>query len=119
MADSASSPRDGSGEAPAQQVKRLVGTGYISAERARDIVAEAPEARDRVLGWLREAAAAGDWRTVERCANLAVHTHPEGLAAVLAPIVAAGTAPANYEDLVEIIGETADRERDREAVHAV
>lgn len=47
------------------------------------------------------------------------HTHPEGLPEVLAPIVADGTAPTNYEDLVEILGEIADHERDAEAVTAI
>jgi hypothetical protein len=119
MGELTSPPADDADDTAARRVKELAGTGYISAERAQAIVTEAPEARDRILGWLRTAAAAGDWRTVEKFANLAVHTHPEGLAAVLAPIVADGTAPTNYEDLVEILGEVSDHERDAEAVPAI
>lgn len=119
MGEFTSPPADDADDTAAHRVKELAGTGYISAERAQAIVAEAPEARDRILGWLRAAAAAGDWRTVEKFANLAVHTHPEGLAAVLAPIVADGRAPTNYEDMVEILGEVADHERDAEAVPAI
>jgi hypothetical protein len=47
------------------------------------------------------------------------HTHPEGLPEVLAPIVADSTAPTNYEDLVEILGEIADPAEDAEAEQAV
>jgi len=119
MGELTSPPADGADGLAARRVRELAGTGYISAERARAIVAAAPEARDRILGWLRAATADGDWRTVEKFANLAVHTHPEGLAAILAPIVADGTAPTNYEDLVEILGEVADHERDAEAVPAI
>lgn len=119
MGEDASSPANGAGGTAASRVRELAGTGYIGADRARAVVAAAPEARDEILGWLRDAAACGDWRTVEKFANLAVHTHPEGLAAVLAPIVADGTAPTNYEDLVEILGEVADHERDVEAVRAI
>jgi hypothetical protein len=119
MGEFTSSPADDADGIAAHRVKELVGTGYISAERAQAIVAAAPEARDRIVEWLRSAAASGDWRTVEKFANLAAHTRPEGLAAVLAPIVADGTAPTNYEDLVEILGEVADHERDPEAVPAI
>jgi hypothetical protein len=119
MGEPTSYPADGADSPAVRRVRELAGTGYISERRAEAIVAAAPEARDRILGWLQAATASGDWRTVEKFANLAVHTHPEGLAAVLAPIVADGTAPTNYEDLVEILGEVADHERDTEAVAAI
>lgn len=122
MGDVTSSAPDGDGgadSAAARRVKELAGTGFIDPQRAEAIVAAAPAARDSILGWLRSAAAAGDWRTVEKFANLAVYTHPEGLPDVLTPIVADGAAPANYEDLVEILGEIADHERDAETVTAI
>jgi hypothetical protein len=101
------------------RVRELLGNGYIGAERARAIVAAAPEARDRVLRWLPDFARAGDWRSFEKFSNLAVDTHPEGLADVLIPVIADGTAPTNYEDLVEILGEIATADAAPEAVQAL
>ncbi|MEU6854034.1 hypothetical protein ABZ901_29415 [Actinacidiphila alni] len=101
------------------RVRELAGRGYIGPERARAIVAVAPEARDRVLEWLGGFARAGDWRSFEKFANLAVDTHPEGLAAVVAPVVAGGTAGVNHEDLVEILGEAAAGDADPAAVAAL
>lgn len=101
------------------RVRELMGNGYIGPERAQEIVAAVPEARDRVVRWLRDFARAGDWRSFEKFSNLAVDTHPGGLAAVIIPVIADGTAPANYEDLVEILGEAATDDADPNAVPAL
>jgi hypothetical protein len=46
-------------------------------------------------------------------------THPEGLAAVLVPVIAEGTARTTYEDLVEILGGVAANDGDPDAVPAL
>lgn len=109
----------GADRAALARVRDLLGTGYISAERAQAVVAAAPAARDRILSWLRDFARAGEWSSFEKFSNLAVHTHPEGLAAVLIPVIAEGTARTNYEDLVEILGEVATDDGDPDAVPAL
>lgn len=109
----------GADRAAVARVRDLLGTGYISAECAQAVVAAAPAARDHILSWLRDFARAGEWRSFEKFSNLAVHTHPEGLAAVLIPVIVEGTARTNYEDLVEILGEVATDDGEPDAVPAL
>ncbi|MFI6487664.1 hypothetical protein [Streptomyces sp. NPDC050564] len=83
----------------------VAGRGYVGRERAEEVAAAVPESRIRILDWLRLAFDSGDWRRFERLAAVAVHLHPEGLAPILASVLAWGVPSVNAEDLVDILGE--------------
>ncbi|WP_371669794.1 hypothetical protein OG985_20420 [Streptomyces sp. NBC_00289] len=83
----------------------LADGGYVGRERAAEVAAAVPEARARILDWVRSAADSGDFRRFERLAALAVHLHPEGLAPILVPLLASDAAGVNTEDLVDMLGE--------------
>ncbi len=53
----------------AELVDSLV-VGFVTKEQAEEIASEYPEVTMSMVGWIREAATAEDWRRVERLANL-------------------------------------------------
>ncbi|MFD7765514.1 hypothetical protein [Streptomyces sp. NPDC059787] len=83
----------------------VAGRGYVGRECAEDVVAEVPEVRTRILGWLRTVSEAEDWRRFERLAGVAVHLRPDGLAPLLASVLASRPLGVNTEDLVDMLGE--------------
>ena len=83
----------------------MTGRGYVGRERAVEVVLAVPESRTRILDWLRNLSAEGDWRRFERLAGVAVHLHPDGLAPVLASVLTSGVPGVNAEDLVDMLGE--------------
>ncbi|WP_158073112.1 HEAT repeat domain-containing protein [Streptomyces kebangsaanensis] len=85
-------------------VESLV-NGFITKRDAESIVAEHPEAADAIVGWIREAAHAGNWSRVDTFANLAAPLRVPGLGEVLQEILDSGASGFNKEDLVEILGE--------------
>ncbi|MFF3408325.1 HEAT repeat domain-containing protein [Streptomyces sp. NPDC002742] len=83
----------------------IAGRGHIGRERAEEWAAAVPGSRTRILDWLRLASDSGDWRRFERLAGVAVHLRPEGLAPILAAVLASGARGVNAEDLVDMLGE--------------
>ncbi|WP_328495899.1 hypothetical protein OHS59_26590 [Streptomyces sp. NBC_00414] len=88
-----------------RRVDSLIGSGHMGREKAVEVEDAFPEARARILGRLRLSSQAGDWRRFEPQAGVAVHLHPEGLAAILAPVLAPRAQGVNSEDLVDMLGE--------------
>ncbi|MFE0099464.1 hypothetical protein [Streptomyces sp. NPDC059009] len=84
-----------------------IGIGHVGQEKAAEVVAAVPESRYRALDWLRTLADAGQWRSFERLAGVALHVHPEGLAEILiSALASAGSrGEVNVEDLVDMLGE--------------
>ncbi len=93
----------------------VAGRGYVGRERAAEVAVAVPEARTRILVWLRNLSDGGDWRRFERLAGVAVHLHPDGLAPIMASVLASGVPGVNVEDLVDMLGEL----RAPEAVEAI
>ena len=83
----------------------MASRGYVGRERAAEVAVAVPESRTRILDWLRNLSAEGDWRRFERLAGVAVHLHPDGLAPVLASVLTSGVPGVNAEDLVDMLGE--------------
>ncbi|PWI17217.1 hypothetical protein DI272_25930 [Streptomyces sp. Act143] len=109
-------PDDSAAEsARVERVEAILTGGYIGRDKAAEVAAKVPEARDRILGWLGAAADAEDWRRFERLAAAAVHLHPDGLAPILVRALAADATGVNSEDLVDMLGEL----RAPEAVEAI
>ncbi|WP_148085959.1 SMI1/KNR4 family protein [Actinocorallia herbida] len=73
-------------------------TGFVTMEMADGIAREYPEVVGSVVGWIRDAAAAGNWRRVERLANLAAPLAPPGLGAELCGILEADPVGLGVED---------------------
>ncbi|MCQ8774180.1 hypothetical protein [Streptomyces telluris] len=96
--------RPGGGERLVDLVDSMI-KGFITVERARGIEAEVPGVGDAIAGWIRESAAAQDWRRVERLANLAAPLQAPGLGDVLCDLLDAEIAELNNEDVVDILGE--------------
>lgn len=83
----------------------VVGRGYVGRERAAEVAVAVPEARTRILDWLRDLSDDGGWRRFERLAGVAVHLHPDGLAPILTSVLASRVRGVNAEDLLDMLGE--------------
>lgn len=92
-------------DAAARVDSLIVGRGYIGRQRAGEVAAAVPEARARILVWLRASADTGDWRRFERLACVALHLHPEGLGSILAGALEPGVGGVDAEKLVDLLGE--------------
>ncbi|MEU8795696.1 hypothetical protein [Streptomyces sp. NPDC048643] len=92
-------------DAAARVDSLVVGRGYIGRQRAGEVAAAVPEARARILDWLRASAGTGDWRRFERLACVALHLHPEGLGSILAGALEPGVRGVDAEELVDLLGE--------------
>ncbi|GLI00451.1 hypothetical protein [Phytohabitans aurantiacus] len=77
----------------------------VTAEVARAVQERCPEVVDSLERWISAAAAAGDWRRVERFANLGAKLQAPGLDRVIMDLLEANHAGLNQEDLVDILGE--------------
>lgn len=86
-------------------------TGFVTPEQAYEIARKYPSTSSSIAGWIHESAARGEWRRVERLANLAAPLAAPGLADVLRKLIDAEVSGLNVEDIVEILGEV-------RAVHA-
>lgn len=103
------------------RVDALIGDGCVGKEKADQVAAEVPEARPRILDWLRAMVGSRRWHRFERFAAVAVHLHPDGLAEILLAALESGTRigrvaqgsqgvpeearGVNAEDLVDMLGE--------------
>ena len=96
-------PSNGNGSR-ADLVDSLI-VGYVAPEDARAIAAQYSDVTGSIVGWIREAATAEDWRRVERFANLAAPLQPLGLGEALQELLDANITELNNEDLVDILGE--------------
>jgi HEAT repeats len=86
-------------------VVRLIGDGFLTDERVREIRDAYPQVANSVAQWIGDSAEARDWHRVERFANLGAALHAPGLDRILTRILASDPDGLNKEDLVEILGE--------------
>jgi hypothetical protein len=88
-------------------------SGYFTPARAAELDAAHPGTRASVVGWAREALAAGNWARADQLVNLAAALKAPGLGELLRELVEAGAAGPdgpNLEDAVDILGELADQQ---------
>ncbi|WP_052847662.1 HEAT repeat domain-containing protein [Streptomyces avicenniae] len=95
------------------RARGLLAPGWIGPDQAAAVAAALPELPERVVPWLRELAAAGDWSRFGPLVLTAQWLRPPGLAPVLRGVLEQGGphgGVATREDLVSALGELGDPE---------
>ncbi|RAG82057.1 hypothetical protein DN069_29630 [Streptacidiphilus pinicola] len=100
-------------DGPSPELDDLLLAGYFTPERAAELDAAQPGTRGSVLGWAREALAAGNWARAGGLVNLAAALRVPGLGELLCGLVETGDVRPggpNLEDAVDILGELQDEQ---------